>query len=478
VAITNAQKVAVVAPQVAKDLEVIGPAGLAMDSSGNSYLVASITTATPISLDGHSVESDGNSNLFLAAYGSNGLNTWAVGSIGDTTDAVFGVGAAVTNDGTLAAIGNFTGTFSIDGVADNANCTTAGGTCLSSASPIDFLAAFNASSGAGKWAEQFNDGSNGKLAVVAANPSSTENRIAVCGFANTTAPTNFVGSTATAVNENSIIIGAFSSTGTKLWASQYINSAGTGVATPNCDCDAIAVDDNGDVFAAGTFTGATLTFGSLPALTGPDTANRKFVWVAKFSGATGTPLFAASFNGTGGSPAPTSLAVDASDNVVVVGGFTAGTTTLTSDGGSDAFIAKLNGSLEPQWANRLGGTAADTANGVAVDSSGEVYAVGLFNKTATVSGTTQTLTTSTTTSSNPFLLQMNGATGAIDDVVGYPDSATSAASAIAVNRWGTVSPNLIGIAGEYQTTITFPAPAGALTSVGTTDVWFVTAKLQ
>lgn len=478
----------VVAPQVAKDLPVVGPVGLAIDSSANSYLVGSVTSTNPVSLDGHAVQSDGNSNLFVAAYNASGVAQWALGGIGDGTDPVYGVGAAVTNNGTVAAIGNFTGTFSINGGVGS--CTGAGGTCLSSASAIDFFVAYNASSGAGLWANQFNDGANGKLTAVAANAGDSSaahgNRIAVCGFANTTAPTNLVGASATAVPYNSIVVGVFNSSGAKIWASQFI-ATGVSNTSPASDCQAVAIDDNGDVFATGTLQGASLNFGGATlALTGPDSSLRKFVWVAKFNGTTGAAEYSAIFSGTAGSPVPSSLAVDATDNVNVAGEFTTnitfGSTTLTSAGGEDAFVAHLNSTLAPVWSVRLGGTIVDAANGVAVDSFGDVIAAGVFNKTATISGTFGTygtnLVTTSTTSSNPFVLKINGTSGSIDFATSFADSATSSASGVAVNRYGSTTLNQISIAGTYVSTLTLPAPAGAITAVNATDVWLATAKLQ
>jgi len=480
--------VAVVTPQVARDLPVVGPTGLAMDTSGNSYLVGSITSTNPVTLDGHSVQSDGNSNLFVAAYGSDGVNTWALGSIGDGTDAVEGVGAAVTNNGTVAAIGSFTGTFSILGSADNTNCSGAGGTCLSSASAIDFLVGFEASNGTGLWANQFNDG-EGELRAVAANAGDASaahgNRIAVCGYANTTAPANLVGSTATAVPYNSIIIGVFNSSGTKIWASQFI-ATGVNNTSPASDCQALAIDDNGDVFATGTLQGASLNFGgATSALTGPDSSLRKYVWVAKFNGTTGAAEYSAIFNGTAGLPVPGGIAVDSGDNVSIAGEFTTnitfGSTTLTSAGGEDAFVAHLGPTFTPLWAVRMGGTIVDVANGVAVDSTGEVFAVGTFNRTATISGTFGTYgadLVTTGASSNPFLLQVNGATGAIDFATSYGDSATSSATGIAVNRYGTSALNQVAVVGTYVSTLNFPAPAGSITATNATDVWLTTASLQ
>ncbi len=450
-----------VVPQVARDLMVSPPSGLAMDTSGNSYLAAAINSLTPVSFDGHSVTSTGDYDVFLAKYDTTGTNLWAVGYGDALANAQVATGAAVTQDGTMAVIGNFSGTVTI-------------GTPISSSAQIDFLAGVSSANGSGLWAKQFNDGANGLLKAVAANPGDGNathgNRIAVCGLASAAATDLVTG--ATYGGQNDIIIAVFSSNGTKLW-SQQIGTAS------NEECDAVAIDDNGDVYAAGKFDGASLTIPGTPALTGPGSSLRKFVWVAKFNGATGAGLASAAFGGAAGQAAPTSLAVES--GIVAVGGSFGsavpfGTTTLTSAGGTDAFVAALNPtSLAATWAVRLGGTGGDAVNGVALTSYGDVVATGIFNRTASISGSTMTITAASTTAADAFVLKLNGLTGAVDGAAGYGDPVTQTGDAIAVNRFGA---NQVALVGTLNGSIPFPAPAGTVTATGATDVFFVTAKLQ
>jgi hypothetical protein len=59
----------------------------------------------------------------------------------------------------------------------------------------------------------------------------------------------------------------------------------------------------------------------------------------------------------------------------------AGTSNLVSNGEYDAFISKMDSSGNFVWAKGFGGSGVDMAHGVAVDSSGNVYAVGKFSGT-------------------------------------------------------------------------------------------------
>lgn len=456
----GASTAAVPVPQVARDVPVSPPAGLAMDASGNSYLAAAINSVTPIGFDGHNVASTGDFDAFFARYDTAGHAAWAVGYGDALANAQIATGAAVTNDGTLAVIGSFSGSFTI-------------GTTITSASPIDFLAALRTADGSGVWAKQLNDGPNGILKAVAANPgdaSSTHgNRIAVCGIASQAATDLVPGATYGGLND--VVIAVYTSTGTRLWSKQIGTAA-------NEECNAVAVDDDGDVYAAGKFDGATLTIPGTPTLTGPGSSIRKFVWIAKLDGATGNGVASVAFGNATGQSNPTSLAVDPAGKLLVGGSFTPalplGSTTLSTAGGTDGFVAKLDptAGLAPIWAVRLGGTGADAVNGVATTSTGDVLVTGLFNKTTTG---VAALTAGSTTAADAFLLKLDGATGAAQFSAAYGDPVTQSGDAVAVNRFGG---NQFAMTGTLNGSISFPAPAAAITAVGAQDVFVLVGLVQ
>ncbi len=74
------------------------------------------------------------------------------------------------------------------------------------------------------------------------------------------------------------------------------------------------------------------------------------------------------------------LAVDTSGNVLVAGGFSGsmdvGGVPLVSAGGQDIFVAKLDPQLQPIWARRFGGAEDQEASAVAVDAKGHVVLAG------------------------------------------------------------------------------------------------------
>lgn len=94
-----------------------------------------------------------------------------------------------------------------------------------------------------------------------------------------------------------------------------------------------------------------------------------------------------------------SIAVDAAGNSYITGWFqgtaTFGSTTLTSGGDYDYYIAKYNASGNLVWAKSGGSTGNDIGYSVVVDNSNNVYVTGTFSSSLTL-GTT-TLTASATT---------------------------------------------------------------------------------
>jgi len=71
------------------------------------------------------------------------------------------------------------------------------------------------------------------------------------------------------------------------------------------------------------------------------------------------------------------VATDSSGNVYVTGGTKGGLDGNTSAGDTDLFVVKYNSSGTKQWTKQLGTSSNDIAKGVATDSSGNVYVTGI-----------------------------------------------------------------------------------------------------
>ena len=150
---------------------------------------------------------------------------------------------------------------------------------------------------------------------------------------------------------------------------------------------AIAVDASDNVYVTGSFTG-TVDFDPGPGVTTMTSAGNTDIFIEKLS-ATGDLIWAARLGGSG-ADIGYGVTVDGSGNVYATGSFSgtadfnpgAGTANLTSNGGTDAFLVKLDSSGTYVWAKAIGGSDADIGHGIAVDGSGNVYATGSFSSTA------------------------------------------------------------------------------------------------
>ena len=67
-----------------------------------------------------------------------------------------------------------------------------------------------------------------------------------------------------------------------------------------------------------------------------------------------------------------------------------GSTQISSSGGRDIFIAKINSSGTVQWAKKAGGNGEDKGLSVSLDKTGNIYVAGSFTQSASFSGNTIT----------------------------------------------------------------------------------------
>lgn len=146
----------------------------------------------------------------------------------------------------------------------------------------------------------------------------------------------------------------------------------------------IGIDGNGNTYTVGYFTG-TASFGS-----------------NSISSSGGTDIFLVKTNSQGvyqwavkaggsGADRGLSIEVDGSGNSYITGYFTGtasfGSSTVTSEGLTDVFIAKYNSSGALQWVVGAGGSESDQGSGIDVDNSGNAVVTGEFRDTASFGST-------------------------------------------------------------------------------------------
>ncbi len=139
----------------------------------------------------------------------------------------------------------------------------------------------------------------------------------------------------------------------------------------------IFVDSSGNVYTTGRFSG-TVDFGNGVGLT---SAGQGDIFISKLD-SNGGFVWAKAMGGTS-SDTGYSIFVDDSENVYTTGSFS-GTVDfgngvgLTSAGGPDIFISKLDSNGNFLWVKAMGGTSAESGESIFVDNSGNVYTTGLF----------------------------------------------------------------------------------------------------
>jgi hypothetical protein len=188
----------------------------------------------------------------------------------------------------------------------------------------------------------------------------------------------------------------------------------------------------------------------------------------------GDALWARKAGGSGAQVAQ-DLAVDTNGNVIVVGYFgtkltlgTLPTATLTSQGGYDVFVAKLDSDGDPLWASGFGGSSNQQAYSVAVDTTGNLFVAGNFAGSLTAGGTTLTSAGGKT---DAFVLKL-APDGAVLWAKRFGDGADQRAWGIGVTGQG--DPVLTG---NFAGSINFGTDAStSLTSAGDADMFV--ARLQ
>jgi hypothetical protein len=370
--------------------------GVATDASGNVYITGSfVGTATfgTVSVTG----SGSCTEFFLAKYNNSGVAQWVQKSTSNQTSncSTEGNALAVDVSGNIYATGIFL-------TLPNPSANVVFGSLPSlfsyptptNASDI-FVVKYN-SSGVAQWA--IREGGEGLSDDVAtAITVDASNNIYVAGYFSPNPPAVTVGVT--------IGAGTFSTT-TALnqgFVAKY-NTNGVGQWTQNIDGNqyvygwGVAVDGSSNVYLVGSFNGSAYYNGvSTPS------AGQFDGFITKFNSAGALQWFKKP-GGTGNDYVK-GIAInpsDASNNLYITGSFSSSanfvgafsTTTLTSAGSDDIFVAKYNTGGNVQWVNRAGGSSgSDYGNSITIDASNNVFVAGSFNGTATF-GTLPTVTAS------------------------------------------------------------------------------------
>ena len=246
----------------------------------------------------------------------------------------------------------------------------------------------------------------------------------VTGYFKDTA--TFGSTTLTSAGSDDVFVAKLDASGTYEWATQ----AG---GTSNDSGYGVSVLADGSSIVTGIFQD-TATFGS----TTLTSAGSNDVFVAKLD-ASGTYEWVKQAGGTRNDNAR-GVSVLADGSSIVTGFFegtaTFGSTTFTSAGSNDVFVAKLDASGDYEWATQAGGTGSDNGHGVSVLADGSSIVTGYFQGTATFGSTTFT-----SAGVNDVFVAKLDADGSFDSIV-IPDDADLIINTQADTTFGGTVSNL------------------------------------
>lgn len=259
-------------------------------------------------------------------------NAWSVGFSNPTEQAIRSV--AFDSAGNVFAFGDFTGTVDFGG-----------GPLTADGDNHDVVLVKLDSFGTPIWAAHWGDSSNQYATQVAID---ADDNVFLLGRA--FGKINFGGGTLDAVGTDDVFIAKLTGDGLHLW------SGLVGGADPD-RAERMAIDGSGDLIVTGTFTGeADFGFGEVTS------AGARDAFVLKLDGGYGLPRFVRIIGGVGDDYG-FGVDTNAAGDVFVAGRFgetvAVGTEYLTSEGGTDIYLAKLTSTGLPVWSTSFGSTGDD-----------------------------------------------------------------------------------------------------------------------
>ena len=323
--------------------------GVAVDGQGRVVVVGNF--------DGHlgNVLSKGGSDIFVISLSSAGAVQWVKTFGGDKDDTARGV--ALDASGNAYVVGSFQDSFGV-------GATTSAGGQDAYILKLDLT-------GNPLWVKGYGDAMAQSMAGIALDPMG--NLLVIGSVAGTI---NLGCGLLTAVGPSDIVVAKLDANAACSWSKRFGNASAQAGA-------AIASDAMGNVVLAGSVQG-TVNFGL-----GAKTSTGGFDMAVAKLDPLGNDLWDKLF-GDASAQLAKAVAVDGSGNVVVAGSVAGsidfGNGSITSAGGTDAAVAKLDPTGVALWSHLYGDAQSQSAAGVAVDAAGNIVVTGSFAATISFGG--------------------------------------------------------------------------------------------
>ena len=327
---------------------------MALDGSGNVYLTGRFYKT--VAFGSTKLVSKGITDIFVTKLGSDGKFAWAVSAGGTSWDD--GQGIAVDNAGNIHVTGFFTRE-----AAFGPHTLTPKGTSNLFVTKLDNIGNFVAAVGVG--GTHFTDGHS-----IAA--TSSGDALVAGTFSGKAA---FGSTTLTSSGDEDIVVAKLDSNSKFVWAT-------SGGGSQRDQVTGISLDGAGNAHVAGLFEGkATLGSATLTSSGKTDSfvarigSDGKFAWAAQAGGPDDVRSV--------------SIVATPAGHSYTIGEFRGaakfGSTTLTSKGGRDIFVAEFDGKGKLASTVQIGSKGEyEFGGGITLDRSGDVYLTGEFDDTVTL----------------------------------------------------------------------------------------------
>jgi YD repeat-containing protein len=353
--------------------------GVATDFQGNTYVVGTTSSTNFPTLNGYQdSQPGGGSDAFVTKYGPSGALAYST-YLGGVSSTDTGMGIAVDAAGSAY----------VTGTTNSSNFPTRNAYQSSLRGSSDaFVAKLSPAGDAlvyGTFLGGSSDDHGTAIAVDASGSVYVVGQTFSSGaFGGTAFPTlNAYQSSFSGMSFADAFVTKFKPDGSGLVYSTFLGG------TNNDAANAVAVDASGQAYVTG-FTGG----GNFPTTAGAyktSWSGGQAAFVTKLSASGSSLGYSTYLGGTSGTNAGNGIAVDSSGQAYVAGSTqatnfatTAGAyqTSLSGGSGQDAFVTRLNAAGSALgWSTYLGGGVTDSANGIAVDGSGDAYVAGSTTST-------------------------------------------------------------------------------------------------
>lgn len=370
------------------------------DASGNIYSAGGFQGTVDLDpgVGVFTLTAFGSSDIFVSKLDPNGNFVWAKQIGGTSLDAVNGI--AIDVAGNICLVGNFNNTCDFD--PGPSTFTLSGGL-----NGDIFVCKLDAS-GNFIWAKSMGGTSFERGYAVTTDPS---NNIYTTGYFRSLAadfdpgPSSYTMANIAGTEE--VFVSKLDASGNFVWAKQ-MGGSGTDQGF------SIAIDALGNVITVGSFASPNADFDPGVSTYTMATQGLDDIFVNKLDPA-GNFIWTKQMGGSGGDFG-NSVKIDASNNIYIGGYFNTtvdfdpslATYTLTSFGGNDIYISKLDVNGNFLWASQMGGAGVDVVNSISIDAAGNCYSTGYFTSAiADFNPGAGTYTFTNTGANDIFVSQLN-----------------------------------------------------------------------